>query len=838
MATYYWVGGSGTWDTTSTANWSDTSGGSSGFGPPTSADDVIFDAASNVGTGAFTVTVSAAVCRDFSTGGAGGALDGAMTLAMGTSTLTVHGSWTNPAVNFAFSGTGTVTFASTTTGKTITTNGVSWPSAVTFNGVGGAWELGGAFTTTSTVTVTNGDFSTSASNYNLTASALSSSNSNIRTISLNGSTVTLSAGAATLSFATSTNLTFNAGTSTITLSNAGPSFSGGGQTFYNVTYSSGGSGNFTISGSNTFNNLTFTSRSATGLKLVVFAASQTINGTLTLGAANTAIRRFQVAGTTNTGTGVGTAITLTVATLATLADVDFRDITAAGASAPWSGTRIGDGGGNSNITFTAGATKYWNLAGGGNWSATAWATGSGGSVDVNNFPLAQDTVVIEDTGLNTSATITIDAGWWIPNIGASTRTNAFTLASGTTTPYIFGDFNIPSVATVTGTGVWYFGANNKTQLITTNGVTLTWAFVCNGTTNNTVRLAGNTTSTSGTINLTQGTFDLNNNTFTCVVFASSQSVVRTLAFGTGNITVTGNNQTIVSLGTVTNLTITGTPVFNATYSGSTGTRTFSVGTLGEASAISVNVSAGSDTVSFATTSGSYKNIIMTGFSGVMSFANSLNIFGNLTLSATQTVNSGTQTVGFNATSGTQTITSNGVTFDRGLNINAAGATVQLADALTMGSSRTLTLTAGTFTTTASNYNVTAGSFASSNVNVRTLSLNGSTVTINGGSWNIADATNLTLNSGTSTITMTSADAKSFAGGGKTYGSLNQGGAGDLTITGANTFADISNTVQPAKIIFPAGVKTIVNALSVSGTSGNLISLESSSSDAALIEYQP
>jgi len=39
----------------------------------------------------------------------------------------------------------------------------------------------------------------------------------------------------------------------------------------------------------------------------------------------------------------------------------------------------------------------------------------------------------------------------------------------------------------------------------------------------------------------------------------------------------------------TNLTITGTPVFNATYSGSTGTRTFSMGSIGESGAISVNV---------------------------------------------------------------------------------------------------------------------------------------------------------------------------------------------------------------------------------------------------------
>jgi hypothetical protein len=50
MATYYWVGGSGTWDTTSTTNWSSTSGGAGGAGVPNSADTVFFDANSGGGT--------------------------------------------------------------------------------------------------------------------------------------------------------------------------------------------------------------------------------------------------------------------------------------------------------------------------------------------------------------------------------------------------------------------------------------------------------------------------------------------------------------------------------------------------------------------------------------------------------------------------------------------------------------------------------------------------------------------------------------------------------------------------------------------------------------------
>lgn len=50
MAIYYWVGGSGTWDNTSTANWSLSSGGSGGAGVPTSSDTVNFSVLSGTGT--------------------------------------------------------------------------------------------------------------------------------------------------------------------------------------------------------------------------------------------------------------------------------------------------------------------------------------------------------------------------------------------------------------------------------------------------------------------------------------------------------------------------------------------------------------------------------------------------------------------------------------------------------------------------------------------------------------------------------------------------------------------------------------------------------------------
>ena len=58
MADRYWVGGTGTWDATSTTHWSNTSGGAPGFSVPTAADSVVFDSSS--GGGGFVVTVSTA----------------------------------------------------------------------------------------------------------------------------------------------------------------------------------------------------------------------------------------------------------------------------------------------------------------------------------------------------------------------------------------------------------------------------------------------------------------------------------------------------------------------------------------------------------------------------------------------------------------------------------------------------------------------------------------------------------------------------------------------------------------------------------------------------------
>ncbi len=153
--------------------------------------------------------------------------------------------------------------------------------------------------------------------------------------------------------------------------------------------------------------------------------------------------------------------------------------------------------------------------------------------------------------------------------------------------------------------------------------------------------------------------------------------------------------------------------------------------------------------------------------------------------------------------------------------------MQLADNLTLGSTRTFTLTEGTLDL--NDKTLSASTFSSSNSNTRSIDFGagGKLECVGSGTvFNATTGTNLTT-TGTGTIDLTSASTKTFAGGGRTYPTLNQGGSGTLLITGANTFADVTNTVQPTTITFPSGVTTSVQDFSVGGTLGNLVTLNAS-----------
>lgn len=544
----YWVGGTASWDATAGTKWATTSGGAGGASVPTSADDVFFDAAS----GAVTVTVSAAGnCNNLTFTGFTGTFAGASSLFVsGNFTLVSSVTWTATSqISFqATSGSYTVTTASKTIGNF--TLGSSGSSTAT-------WTLQDALTC-STLTITSGTFTTN--NYAVTASSLSSSNTNTRTINLGSSTVTLSGGSGVINFSTQTNLTFNSGTSSIVLTGASPTISfsaSGGLTFYNVSFTSVGLTSPLISGANTFNNLSFTGRTSAGVAQLSITNNQTINGTLTLSAGTNATMRTFVQSNT-----IGTTRTLTCAVVSAT-DIDFRDITIAGAAAPVSGTRLGDCKGNSGITFDAAKTVYWAAAANGNWGSGFWGFTNAGSPDPTAFPLAQDTIVF-GSRLGSAGTVTVNANYNIGTIDMSARTsNTMTLATGTTTPQIYGNWINGTGTTLTGTGAMTF-AGRGSQTITSAGKTFTQPFTINSPSGSVTLQDAFTCSSTATsaFTLTSGTFDANSYSVTLsgstgAAFTTTGSAIRTVAIGSGTWTLASTG-TIWNTGTATNLTVTGT----------------------------------------------------------------------------------------------------------------------------------------------------------------------------------------------------------------------------------------------------------------------------------------
>ena len=401
MADRYWVGGTGAWSDVSTANWSTATGlsftasctgtaltttgspalvagmtvwsnnhtslgtivsgavnawvvtvggtyasqgmsaATVGASVPTATDSVFFDANSNSGTSAFTVTMSVTprLCNDFTASG----LDGTMTLAGASIGLTVSGSLTFQATNFTRSYSGLTTFNATTTGKTVTTNGSTLTGSVTFDGVGGGWSLGSALST-ATLTLTNGTLNLAG--YTTTNSVRFVTATGTKNLTFNGGTLVCS-NTSTTAFnnAVATGFTTTAGTGIGVISMTSASaktFVGGGST-YNCTINQGGAGALLITGSNTFSNITNTVQPAS----ILLRAATTNTFT-----------NFSLSGTAGNLITIGseTAATHTLSKASGTVSSDFLSIsrsTATGGASWYAGANSTDGGNNSGWIFTA-----------------------------------------------------------------------------------------------------------------------------------------------------------------------------------------------------------------------------------------------------------------------------------------------------------------------------------------------------------------------------------------------------------------------------------------------------------------------------------------------------
>lgn len=201
----------------------------------------------------------------------------------------------------------------------------------------------------------------------------------------------------------------------------------------------------------------------------------------------------------------------------------------------------------------------------------------------------------------------------------------------------------------------------------------------------------------GNLTVSAGVLDLNNNTVTCLSLVCTAAATRTIAFGSTGLVKCTRATTALTFdlyNATVAATITGTPTIELSGNPAAGV-TRSVRSTGSSPSnpVSVKVSAGTDNVSLSAGFG-YKDIDFTGFAGTLN-NNNVRIYGSLTLSTGMTLASGTGATSFLSTSGTQTHTFNGKTLDFPVTFNAPGSTQVLSDALVLGATRTLTLSAGT-----------------------------------------------------------------------------------------------------------------------------------------------
>ena len=336
MADRYWVGGPGTWNTTTTTNWSATSGGSGGAAVPTNTDSVFFDQAMT-----YTVTCTGNLaCLDFISAAAG-----KVTFATGTTpTFNISGSMSLSSET-VWSSTGKITFNATTTGKTITTNGVTFSSAVEFNGVGGEWTLGSAFTS-GAFTLAAGNFV--ANNFAVTFPNFISTSASVRGLDLGNSLVTVTlGGTSTIWNVTNTANLSVTGTSTISCTaSTGKVFSGGsGVAYYNIDQ--GGAGYLQIAGTAIFNDIQ-NSYVATGETSIRIQGSPiTVANFTATGAEGKAFRLSSSSG------GTTKILTKTGGGIVSVDYMSIQDINATGTSATWyAGANSVDQGNNTGWIFS------------------------------------------------------------------------------------------------------------------------------------------------------------------------------------------------------------------------------------------------------------------------------------------------------------------------------------------------------------------------------------------------------------------------------------------------------------------------------------------------------
>jgi hypothetical protein len=695
MASRFWVGGTGTWDATNTANWSATTGGASGASVPTSADDVTFNASSGT---SFTVTIATGYNPTVISVSGGAAT---VTLNLNDQTLT--------CTTFSFTGTAVRTLAWGTSGQIV----------ITGNGT--------------TVFTTQVDT-------NLTCSG-----SRNVVFTYSGSTGTRTIGTPPLTnIATnSLNYIFQGGTDTVTLTGA----SGIVSRDLDLT---GFSGTFTTNQMFAYGNVTLSA----GLTLTAVATTWNFRGpsggTQTL---TTAGKTLPVSLTVNAPSGtVLFADNVTIPTTATLTvtagtlNSNNRTINIGRLVSTGTATRtLAFGTSTLNITGNAATvmdvTPITGLTITGLTTVTFTYAGA-----VGNRTITLNSLFTEAQAFN----IVITGGSDVVILGGGMRDLDFTGFSGTlnaSARIIYGNLTLGTGMTVaSGATSTSFNNTTGTTTIDTKGRTFQQQMTFAGT-GGTRRLLGNVDLGVRNAAFTAGNLDLNDFTLTAFTAVSSGTLARQIQFGnTGAINLTANGQTTWSFGTATGFSYTGNGRVNLTYAGATGIRSITHGSTAGGSeatqAPPMYVAAGA-TDTITTTNLSYwSDLVFEPGANVTLSNTSKFVSGNVILAPGMTITAGTAGIAFIG-NGIQTFDSANLTTDFPLTVGSgtSNGNLRLANTTTIGNSRLASLASGTLDL--NGQTLTVGTWGSTGSFTRAIYQNGGTFNVDGFNTTVWTMTNST-----------------------------------------------------------------------------------------------
>jgi hypothetical protein len=317
MANRYWVGGTATWDASTTSVWSATSGGAGGASVPTSSDNVFFDQA-----GTYTVTVGAnfTPCANLTVSATTYTFQSNSIQAFGSITLASGTVW---GLSYTFGGTGSYT---------LTTNGVSGSQLYCLSGA--TITLGSALTLTSGMVNFSGYSTLNTNGYSLTSPSIGNSLSTAN---------------------------FNFGTSAITATAGGSTTR---FTFASVTCSQGSTFTFSITGTPAITFYTGTNNRFPALIFGNSSGTVTIIGTncifQNISSTYVGAKTFQFFGT-HTFEDFG--LSGTSGNLYTITSYTGSPVTLKKSGTWYVGANSTDSGNNTGLTFTSGGSiDYLNLS--------------------------------------------------------------------------------------------------------------------------------------------------------------------------------------------------------------------------------------------------------------------------------------------------------------------------------------------------------------------------------------------------------------------------------------------------------------------------------------------